>query len=111
MNKYRNQPLEINGEKYRSMRERLAHANLQMLQRAGKIAGLVREVPFVLAPGVKIDGEKRKRPAIRYFADFVYSDVATGKIVVADAKGIQTTVYRMKKHLMATQHGISVVEL
>ena len=80
------------------------------MQRAGHIAGLVREVPFILAPGVKIEGEKRKRPAIRYYADFVYSDAKTGKIVVEDAKGMQTPMYRLKKHLMATVHGIHVRE-
>ena len=108
--KYRNKPCEVGGEKYRSHRERDRHQSLLLLQRAGKIAGLTREVPFELAPGVKIEGEPRKRPALRYVADFVYSDVETGRIVVEDAKGMQTPVYRLKKHLMATLRGIHVRE-
>ena len=80
------------------------------LQKAGLIAGLAREVPFELSPGVKIEGETRKRPAVRYVADFVYSDVKAGKIVVEDAKGMQTPLYRLKKHLMATLRGIHVRE-
>ena len=108
--KHKNQPLTVNGEKYRSKREYSRHCDLLLMQRAGLIAGLVREVPFVLAKGVKIDGEARARPALRYYADFVYSDVDSGRVIVEDAKGQQTPVYRMKKHLMATVHAISVLE-
>lgn len=109
--KYRNKPCTIGGEKYRSHREARRHQELLLLQRAGKIAGLTREVAFELAPGVKIDGEDRKRPAVRYVADFVYSDVQAGKVVVEDAKGMSTPVYRLKKHLMATLRGIHVREV
>ena len=107
--KYRNKPCTVGGEKYRSQREAKRHQDLLLLQKAGLIAGLIREVAFELAPGVKISGEDRKRPAVRYVADFVYSDVRSGK-VVEDAKGMQTPVYRLKKHLMKTVHGIDVVE-
>lgn len=109
--KYHNKPQQIGAEKYRSQREATVHARLMILQRTGLIAGLVREVPFVLAPKVKIEGEKRARPAVRYVADFVYSDVKSGQIVVADAKGMATPLYRLKKHLMKTVHNIDVVEL
>jgi hypothetical protein len=109
--KYRNRPCEVGAEKYRSQRERDRHQALLMLQKAGLIAGLVREVKFELAPRVFIDGEKRARPAVRYIADFVYSDVKRGRVVVEDAKGMQTPVYRLKKHLMATIRGIHVQEV
>lgn len=108
--KYRNKPCQIGAEKYRSQREAKRHQDLLTLQKAGLIAGLAREVPFELSPGVKIEGETRKRPAVRYVADFVYSDVKAGKIVVEDAKGMQTPLYRLKKHLMATLRGIHVRE-
>lgn len=108
--KYRNKPCSVGAEKYRSQRERDRHQSLLLLQRAGQIAGLVREVAFELAPGVKIQGEDRKRPALRYVADFIYSDVRSGTVVVEDAKGMQTPAYRIKKHLMKTVHGIDVVE-
>ena len=108
--KYRNQPCQIGAEKYRSQREAKRHQELLILQRVGKIAGLTREVPFVLAERVKIEGEDRARPAMRYMADFMYS-TADGRQVVEDAKGIRTTAYRLKKHLMATVHGIHVQEV
>lgn len=110
MNKYRNRPCQIGAEKYRSQKEASRHQSLLLLQRAGKIAGLTREVPFVLAPKVHIAGEKRARPAVRYVLDFLYS-TDDGRQVAEDAKGIQTPVYRLKKHLMATVHGIHVVEV
>jgi len=108
--KYRNRPCEVGGEKYRSQKELRRHRELLLLQREGLIAGLTREVPFVLAPGVKIDGEKRARPAIRYVVDFLYS-TQLGVMVHEDAKGMQTRVYRLKKHLMKTVHGIDVKEV
>lgn len=108
--KYGNRPQTIGLEKYRSQREAARHQKLMLWQKAGHIAGLTREVPFVLAPKVKIEGEKRTRPAVRYVADFVYS-TADGRQVVEDAKGMQTPVYRLKKHLMKTVHGIDVQEV
>lgn len=108
--KYRNKPCTVGGEKYRSQREAKRHQDLLLMQKAGRIAGLTREVAFALAPAVKILGEDRARPALRYVADFVYSDVRSGTVVVEDAKGMQTPVYRLKKHLMKTVHGIDVVE-
>lgn len=110
MTKYGNTRTVIGAEKYASKREQKRHLELMLLQRAGEIAGLVREVPFVLAPGVHIEGEKRARPAMRYRADFVYS-TADGRIVVEDAKGVSTALYRAKKHLMKTVHGIDVKEI
>lgn len=110
MSKYRNKPCQVGAEKYRSQRERDRHQALLMMQRTGRIADLKREVPYELAPGVKIIGEKRKRPAVRYVADFLYRDMRTGSLVIEDAKGVQTPLYRLKKHLMKTVHGIDVVE-
>jgi hypothetical protein len=106
--KYKAKPCEIDGEKYRSKKEAKRHQELLLLQRAGQISGLVREAAYVLAPGIKIEGEKRKRPAIRYVADFVYE--FGGKTIIEDAKGMQTPVYRLKKHLMAVMHGHHVKE-
>lgn len=109
--KYRNKPCQVGAEKYRSQRERDRHQELLLLQRAGHIADLKREVPFELAPKVKIEGEDRARPAVKYIADFTYIELPAGRRVVADAKGMQTTVYRLKKHLLKTIHGIDLIEI
>lgn len=110
MSKYKAKPCQVGGEKYRSQRERDHHLSLLLRQRAGRISDLRREVSYELLPGVKIDGEDRKRPAVRYVADFVYVDTPTGQTIVEDAKGMQTPVYRLKKHLMAILLGIHVRE-
>jgi hypothetical protein len=110
VSKYRNKPCSVGSESYRSQRERDRHQQLLLLQHAGHIIGLRREVPYELAPRVKLVGEARARPAVRYVADFVY-ELACGTPIVEDAKGMHTPVYRLKKHLMATIHGIHVQEV
>lgn len=107
MRKYRNEPCEVGGEKYRSKREMRRHQDLVLLERAGLISDLRREMPFVLAPATRING--RLKPALRYVADFVY--VEHGHQRVEDAKGVRTQVFRIKQHLMATIHGIVVREV
>ena len=107
MHKFRNVPTTVGAESYRSKREAARHQELLLLQRAGEIAGLTREVPFVLAPATKI-GSERAIPPLRYLADFVYC--AFGKIVVEDCKGFRTPVYRIKRHLMKTVHDVEVLE-
>lgn len=110
-NKYGNEPVTVDGQKYRSKREQRCHADLLLLEKAKKIVDLRREVPFELARKISIRGEDRARPPVRYVADFVFTDRRTGETVVWDAKGRATPVYRLKKHLMATVHGIHVVEV
>ena len=108
--KYGNQPTTVGTEKYRSKREATRHAQLLLLQRGGQIRDIRREVPFVLAPGVLIQG--RMRPPLRYVADFVYDELVGGvwQPVVEDAKGVRTEGYRVKRHLMASVLGIHIRE-
>lgn len=55
-----------------------------MLQRAGQIRNLQKQVPFVLQePFTAYDGEKIR--AIKYVADFVYED-KDGRTIVEDSK-------------------------
>lgn len=103
--KYRNQKCELNGDKYRSKREMRRHQLLLQMQTSGLISGLRREVPYVLAPAVRID--RRLKPALRFYADFCYE--ADGETVVEDCKGVRTQVFNVKRHLMATVHGIEVM--
>lgn len=92
-NKYRNK--RTNG--YASKREADRAAELDMLQKAGEIAGYAKQVPFLLAGGIK------------YYADFVvlYFD---GYYEIEDAKGVRTDVYKLKKRLMA-EKGLKIKEV
>lgn len=105
MNKYRNRKTEIDGIVFDSKREAQRYAELQLLQRAGKIRDLSMQVEFELIP--KQDGER----ACKYKADFVYHMADTGKMVVEDVKGKRTREYIIKRKLMLWRHGIKIVEV
>lgn len=109
MTKYHAKKTEVHGHKFDSKREAARYCELLLLQKAGKVSGITLQVPFLLAPGIKLFGESRKRPAIRYIADFVYTDVEACKIVVEDVKGMDLPMGRLKRHLMKTIHDIDVL--
>lgn len=71
-----------------------------MLERAGAIAGLTRQIPFDLT----VNGHL----VCRYICDFVYVIPTTGERVVEDAKGVLTPEFRLKAKLMEAIHGIVV---
>ena len=107
--RYRNEPVTVDGEKFASKKQYARWCQLKMLEKAGKIANLEREVPFELAPGVTLSG--KRKPSVRYYADAVYEE--DGAKVVEDTKSDITRrdpVYRIKKHLMMSVHGIEIME-
>jgi len=102
---------EYNGMTFDSGRELKRWQELELMHKAGLIVYLDRQVQFVLAPPVVLDG--RKKPAIRYVADFVYW-TATGcpTMIVEDAKSPHlrnNPVFRIKMHLLKLEHGIEVI--
>lgn len=105
-NKYGAKPRIVAGVRIASGREAKRWSDLQWMEMDLKIEKLERQVTYILAPSVKIAGEKRARPALRYTADFRY--VENGKVVVEDAKGRQTEAFRIKSHLMKSVHNIDV---
>jgi hypothetical protein len=106
VSKYRNVKTTVDGVTFDSKAEAKRWGDLQLLERAGRISGLRRQVKFELAPAVVIAG--RKRPAVRYIGDFGYLETRTGEYVVEDVKGIQTPVFRLKRHLMKHVYDIEV---
>lgn len=105
--KYRNRVTETDDGRFDSEAEYRHWCHLKIRQRVGEISDLRRQVVFELAPAVVIQG--RKRPPIRYIADMVYQE--GGKQVVADVKGAVTPEYRIKRHLMASVHGVEIQEI
>lgn len=95
--KYRNKRTEANGKTYDSKKEAARAQELQLLVRSGEIAGVVEQVTFCLAGGVK------------YRADFVILKW-DGSFVVEDVKGILTKEYKIKKRLMA-ERGLDIKEV
>ena len=108
MSKYGAKKTVVGGLTFDSRAEARRWADLLLLQKAGAISGLQRQVAYELAPKVRLEGSTRAKPALRYVADFHYWDVQAGKLVVEDTKGVLTDVFRVKQHLMATVHGIHV---
>lgn len=104
--KYKNVRVVVDGIKFDSKREAARWTELVTLKNAGHITDLTRQVKFVLAPAVMIGG--RKKPALRYIADFSYRQ--NGLLVIEDVKGKLTDVYKVKRHLMAAQ-GHHIVEI
>ena len=110
--KYRNQKVVIDGITFDSKREAGRYQELKALAARNLIEDLRHQVPFELAPGVKFSDESRKKPALRYMADFAYR--LDGRLVVEDVKSAITAkaaAYRIKRHLMLAVHGIEVQEV
>jgi len=102
LSKYRN--IKTNG--YSSKKEAYRAQALKILEKSGHITDLREQVPFIIIPAVVING--RKSCARKYIADFVY--IEDGKQVVEDCKGFKTEMYRIKRHLMKSVHGIDILE-
>lgn len=107
--KYGARSVVIDGVRFPSKREGGRWLALKLRQVLGEIRDLERQVSYQLAPAVRIDGEKRARPALRFTVDFKYVEVGTGKTIVEDAKGYADTAFRMRQHLMKSVHNIDVV--
>ena len=108
------------------MREGNRYRELKLLEKAGKISHLRRQVKFELFPAqYEISTEKYTRGAKKgqykrgkllerecaYIADFVYHDFASNEVIVEDTKGMRTKDYIIKRKLMLNRHGIKIREV
>lgn len=111
VSKYHNKKITApDGEIFDSMKEFLRWQELKMLERAGEISNLKRQVKFELLPSQpKIAGGIRAERPVAYIADFVYNE--GGWKVVEDCKGMRTDVYILKRKLMRFVHGIEIREV
>jgi hypothetical protein len=107
-NKYYSRKVTIDGIEFDSQKEARRFCELRLLERAGRITELQRQVKFELIPSQKIDGKVVER-ACTYVADFVYTE--NGKKVVEDTKGFKTKDYIIKRKLMLHVHGIKIQEI
>ena len=108
--KYKNKKVMIDGIKFDSKKEANRYQELKLMQRAGIIRDLQRQVKYVLIPSQKgDDGRVIERPCT-YIADFVYID-EKGKTVVEDTKGYRTNDFKIKRKLMLYIHGVKINEI
>lgn len=103
------------GAEHDSKKEANRWLELNLLQRAGEIRDLQRQVPFELVPAM-YEGEGKNRRcverSVKYVADFVYT-TKDGRRVVEDTKSPATRKnkdYIIKRKLMLWLRGIKVEE-
>ena len=108
MRKYKNKKITRDGITYDSVKEYSRHQELLLLERAGAIQGLKRQVRFELIPSQRYDGKVVERP-VYYIADFVYEE--NGQRVVEDTKGYRTKDYILKRKMMLYLCGIRIREV
>ncbi len=111
--------------RHASRREFNRYYKLLMLEKAGQIRNLRRQVPFTFEIQKGIPGSivfiylmagKRK---LTYVADFVYEEAKHHRDklahpdwveIIEDCKGARTSVYKIKKELMRVINGIEIRE-
>lgn len=103
--KYGNVKAEWGGIVFDSKGELNRWLQLNLMQEAGKISDLERQVKFELCPPVRLVGESRSY-AINYVADFKYTE--QNKTIVEDWKGHQTEGFKIKRRLLKHIHGIDL---
>ena len=122
-NKYQAKKTYANGMVFDSIKEADRYFSLYVLERAGKIKNLRRQVKFELLPtqyetfprysdktGKRLtDGKRAIEKGCTYIADFVYEE--NGKTIVEDTKGFKTEAYKIKKKMMLYFHGIKIREV
>lgn len=105
MTKYRNKKTVLDGISFDSKAEAHRYAELRLLERAGEITELKRQVRFELVP------KSAYGRALYYVADFTY--IEHGEQVVEDVKSTatKTRLYQLKKRLLGERYGIRIREV
>lgn len=127
MSKYHSKKVTRGGITFDSRKEARRYQELLLLERAGKITDLKRQVEFELIPAQFVEvptneyyqrGERKGmrktervcvERSVKYIADFVYK--INDKTVVEDTKGVKTTDYIIKRKMMLYFHGIRIKEI
>lgn len=95
--KYKNKTVSYDGIMFDSKHEAKRYRELVLLLKGGKIKALELQKKFVLQPSYKKNGKSIRE--ISYVADFVYFDTERNRVIVEDAKGYRTEVYKLKKKM------------
>lgn len=123
MEKYHNKKIKVDGIIFDSKKEAVRYKELKMLEKAGIIHDVQRQVKYVLIPAqyehtgeIYTKGKEKGKPKkgkliereCAYYADFVYTE--NGETVVEDTKGVKTHEYIIKRKLMLYVHNIKIKE-
>lgn len=115
VNKYHAIPIHVDGVRFASKKEAARFLELQCWQKAGQIADL--EVHPVYPLHV-MELWRSGSPIVvttvgKFTADFQYTNLQTGEIVVEDVKSdaTKTDAYKLRKRLVEAIHGITITEV
>lgn len=122
--KYKSKKIVIDGITFHSKKEGYRYQELKLLERAGAISDLKRQVKFVLIPAQREPDKTGKRGGtikgaliereVAYYADFVYKD-KDGKTHVEDVKGYKDgaayNIFKIKRKLMLYVQKIRIEEV
>lgn len=107
--KYHNRRVTVDGISFQSVKEASRWQELRLMERAGEIVGLKRQLRIELVPKTKL------YRAVSYVADFVYFDKRAGKTVYEDVKGYKGgsayQLFTLKKKMLYWRHGIEIKEV
>lgn len=96
-NKFRNRKIETQGfGKFDSKLEYETFLYLLALQQNKRISNIQRQVAIDLTP-------KKEKFKVKYICDFAYIDKERG-LIIADAKGMLTPEYRIKREWLLYQY-------
>lgn len=126
-NKYHAEKITIDGETFDSRKEARRWQDLRLLEKAGEISDLRRQIKYTLIPTQreapivtktgKIKPGKLIEKEVSYVADFVYQDAHTGETIVEDVKGYRDPgsagykVFVLKRKMMLYFYGIRIREV
>ncbi len=123
--KYGNRQVIRDGQAFDSVKEARRWIELCLLEKAGEITDLRRQVEFPLLPTQREEptevyqrGENKGKPKpgkvtekpVVYIADFVYK-TKEGETVVEDTKGFKTKEYILKRKMLLYFHKIKIKEV
>ena len=109
--KYHAKKIKWEGQTFDSKKEFNRYLELRLLERAGKIKNLERQVKIPLLPSQKDENGKVIERAVTYIADFVYFDTEQNKTIVEDAKGMKTKEYILKRKMLLYLNHIRIQEV
>lgn len=125
MSKYKSVKTTLYGIEFDSKKEAQRYQQLKLMEKAGHICDLKRQVKYELIPAQYIDGKCVER-AVTYTSDFEYyvlkpypgrtvmigpDEKTIGQYIVEDVKGVHTKDYVIKRKLMLYKYGIRITEV
>ena len=96
MSKYHNKPMKIGDLRFASQAEAKRWNELSLLVLGKQITGLRCQPRFPMV----VNG----KTVCTYVGDFLYLELATGRQICEDVKGMETPVFKIKRKLFEALH-------